>query len=106
MRGATVPETRPRVIVTWPRYGRHGWGLRIVDADTGRDYSPVTIAAAVTVDPKGGIHLDALMITDEDGNPQANEGPTILIEDGNGYRKAGFMFAIVEMRVEPEPDNA
>jgi hypothetical protein len=90
---------RPAVIITWPSRPKGCWQFTVHDAATGRDYSPVTLTATVTVSPVGAMQAELLMITDANGDPQTNDGPTLLTDDGTDYRRATFTFDVAENHV-------
>jgi hypothetical protein len=98
--------TTPRVIITWPRTVNPPWQVGLVDADTGQNLGPNTLAATVTVDPTGGVYADLQMMTDTDGNPLHPGGQALLTGDGTTYRQDSFRYAVAEMRIHPDETHA
>lgn len=98
---AVIPN--PPIAITWPRSPRKPWRVLIHDMETGREYSSVTLAVTVMVDPTGGVNAELLMLTDAFGNIAGNDTPTALLtEDGGGYRKDTFYFPVAQMRLLEE----
>lgn len=73
------------------------WGVRLLDAETGRDYSGETLELDLHLDAKGSMWCELLMITDEQDRIQCQGGPAVLSPDAVGYRRGVFRFDVTEM---------
>lgn len=93
----------PGVVITWPQLPCQAWDVTILDADTERDWSSVTLNVTVVVQPGHPVYADLLMFTDAEGNPMAHVGPTQLTPDGKSYATGTFRFRVVEMRLKASP---
>jgi hypothetical protein len=78
----------------------HPWDVRIIDVESGRNYTSEALEMDFHMDAGAKRWLDLLMMTDASGAMQTSGGPSVLTEDGRAYCKGVFRFEVTEMSVE------